>query len=61
MAASKSQKHLSIHMTICFMPYVHDANRDIWTFPPAARADPDAFEFSVSSANGGQKARNVQI
>ncbi|MEA2733362.1 MAG: hypothetical protein QOD93_2793 [Acetobacteraceae bacterium] len=39
-------------MTICFMPYVHDANLDIWTFPPAARADPDAFELSVSSANG---------
>jgi hypothetical protein len=39
-------------MSICFMPYVHDANRDIWTFPSAARADPDAFEFSVSSANG---------
>ena len=39
-------------MSICFLPYVHDHVRDIWTVLPAARADPDTFELSVSNANG---------
>jgi hypothetical protein len=39
-------------MSICFMPYVHDSVRNLWTLPPAAHADPDAFQLSVSNANG---------
>ena len=39
-------------MSICFLPYVHDHVRDIWMVLPAARADRDSFELSVSNANG---------
>jgi hypothetical protein len=39
-------------MSISFHPYVYDAARSFWQFPPAARQDPAAFEFNVSNANG---------
>jgi hypothetical protein len=39
-------------VSICFLPYVHDPARHIWTVPPAARDDPDTFALAVSNANG---------
>ena len=39
-------------MSISFFPYVYEAARDVWLFPPAARQAPDAFELNVSNANG---------
>jgi hypothetical protein len=39
-------------MTVNFMPYVHDAARNVWTIPPTARDTGDDFELSMSNDNG---------
>jgi hypothetical protein len=39
-------------VSICFLPYVHDPARDVWTGPPAARDDPDTFALALSNTNG---------
>ena len=41
-------------MSIDFLPYVRDAERDLWRLPDAAHGDPDAFEMNVSNANGAE-------
>jgi hypothetical protein len=38
-------------MSISFLPYVRDDERDLWVIPTPARDDGDAFEVSVSNGN----------
>jgi len=38
-------------MSISFLPYVRDDERDLWVIPAPARDDGDAFEVSVSNGN----------
>jgi hypothetical protein len=39
-------------MSVSFHPYIYNAPRNLWQFPPAERQDPEAFELNVSNANG---------
>jgi hypothetical protein len=39
-------------VSICFTPHIHDPASDLWLRPPAARADPESFELSLSNGNG---------
>ena len=38
-------------MTVCFAPYVRDADRDVWALPHIGRPDQEDFEVDVCNAN----------
>lgn len=38
-------------MTVCFAPYVRDADRDVWVLPHSGRPDQEDFEIEVCNAN----------
>ena len=38
-------------MSVCFAPYVRDADRDTWALPHIGRPDQEEFEVDVCNAN----------
>ena len=38
-------------MTVCFAPYVRDADRDVWILPHSGCPDQHEFEIDVCNAN----------
>jgi len=48
-------------MSIDFCPYVYDSSRDLWTYPDAARANPEAYEMNVSNENAAELLRDLGL